>query len=543
MTIGESVQQFVVESRCGLFGWRPRLWANSRSLDGVGVLRASAIPHPQEQYPMKSNETANSRRILAAMAAWTLVLWGSPCAAALVLDQTSARVRWLGHVVRRLQGSCMVPGNDVASVAIKVDAQVQDEILACVTDPCIIAVDETQAFGELRDACEAARGAFHVFLHVATCTGITLQFNNYPLCWESQTVNSACTIEAAEDFRESKIDVENCTDIASHTGTTDFSISTPSPARATPSPVKATPSPVKATPRPVKATPRPVKATPRPVKATPRPVNATPRPVKVTPSPVSGSVPAAPPSSSPSGSSPGSGTTGSAPTAPPVPVDPTAAPAFPTDSPAAPTDAPVNAIPPEAGECSLSADAVYSANNDLIDEAASILDECLSPPCIIEVDTTQAYSDLIDACEEAKGAFHLYTVKVSCTEYNFQYIKFPACWISQAVNQVCDPDLLGDVLELEVFDSEGCTVTATHTKTFDFGSEEDNPNTTEAPTEAPAALLTTSPPQTALPPSTAEVPRIAGIRSASRALSVTAAQSSRSIVLSLILSLACSPWI
>jgi hypothetical protein len=186
---------------------------------------------------------------------------------------------------------------------------------------------------------------------------------------------------------------------------------------------------------------------------------------------------------------------------------------------------------------------VYSANNDLIDEVASILDECLSPPCVIEVDTTRAYGDLMDACEEAKGAFHLNTVKVSCTEYNFQYIKFPACWVSPAVNQVCDPDLLEDVLELEVFDSEGCTVTATHTKTFDFGGEEGNPNTTEAPTEAPAVLLTTSPPQTALPPSTAEVPRIAGIRSASRALSVTAAQSSRGIVLSLILSLACSPWI
>jgi hypothetical protein len=154
----------------------------------------------------------------------------------------------------------------------------------------------------------------------------------------------------------------------------------------------------------------------------------------------------------------------------------------------------------------------------------------------------------MDACKEVKGAFHLYAVEVSCTQYNFKYSNFPACWVSDEINPVCNPDLLADVLEFEVFNSEvlnreGCTGTATHTETTDFGSQQDKPDTTEAPTESPAVTQPTQATQTALSPSTADVPRIAGILSASRSLSVTTAQSSRSIVLSLILSLACSPWI
>jgi hypothetical protein len=768
---------------------------------------------------MKSNETANPQ-MLVGMAAWTLILWSSPCAAALVLDQTYAQARWLGNAVSRLQPSCLMPGNAVASAAIKVDAQVQDEILACVTTPCIIAVDKTQAFSELRDACKAAGGAFHVLLHQATCTGISFQFNNYPLCWESQTVNDACTIEAAEDYRESRIDVTpGCTDVASHTGTTDFSVSTPSPVNATPRPVKATPSPVKATPRPVKPTPQPVQttpgpvmrmqvscqmqdvavfnatnhvdaqvldeiqackispcviavdqiqafselrdacraaggafhvftheatcptiafqynnyplcwesqtvnsactieaaedfresridvencadvashtgttdfsvSTPSPVKATPSPVKATPRPVKTTLSPVSGSVPVVPPPSSPAGSSPGSGPTGLTPSAPPVstPLDPpasalscmittsavqaardslnpeivtvandcstslcevdvetvqafddlmdacelargafhlqsvnvtcstvtykliyvpecfvsesensgcttdlledyfeyywdnencaesaihtsttdfsssgpagsapsdppsdvpTAPPAFPTDPPAFPTDPPP-APSPSGGiplteasvECSLSADGVDTASNDLIDEVSSLLDACQSSPCIVEVNNTQAYSDLMDACEEDKGAFHLYTVEVSCTEYTFQYIKYPGCWVSEEINPVCDPDLLADVLELEVFDSEGCTETATHTETTDFGAQGDNPDNSEVPSGAPAATQTNTAPKTGAPSSTRDVPS-----AISSALSMMAPQSCSSIVLALALFLVCPPWI
>jgi hypothetical protein len=169
------------------------------------------------------------------------------------------------------QHTCMIPGYAVASADYNVIDQVVDEILLCVTDPCIIDVDKTPAFSELRDACQAAGGAFHLFTHQVKCTGISFQYNNWPLCWESQTVNSACTIEAAEDFRESTINAADCTDVASHTETTDFSVSTPSPAKVTPSPVKETPRPVRGTPSPVKATARPVKATPRPVTATPEP--------------------------------------------------------------------------------------------------------------------------------------------------------------------------------------------------------------------------------------------------------------------------------
>jgi hypothetical protein len=346
----------------------------------------------------------------------------------------------------------VIPSDVVDTARYNLDTELLGDS-ECQTNPCVYEVESLQEYSEMKEACKEADGAFHVFSVALECPNITLQFNDYPDCFVSQTLNSECTrdyLEAYMDFLWDQ-DNGNCTTTSSEKEVIDFSGASDVPT--------------------------------------------------------------------------------------PPPAFPTDPPVFPTDAPATQTDAPVNAIPPEAGECSLSADGVYSANNDLIDEVASFLDDCLSPPCIIEVDTTQAYSDLMDACEEAKGAFHLYTVDVSCTEYTFQYIKFPGCWVSEEINPVCDPDILGDVLELELFDSEGCTETATHTNTTDFGTQDDNPDDSEAPSRAPAGTQTTPAPQTAAPTSTRDVPN-----ATSSALSMMAPKSRLSIVLAVTLFLACPPW-
>jgi hypothetical protein len=487
-------------------------------------------------------------------------------------------------------GSCQIESNEVDTARTDLDAQVVPDASACSSDPCVINVESYQEFSAMLDACKAAGGSFHVFSVVLKCSSRTVQFNDYPECLVSEKMNSNCTINFSEAYMEMLWDNDNCTETANHTSTTDFSGSAPVGSEPTAPPVSppsscVIPSDVVDTARynldnellgdldcqtsPCMYEVKSLQEYSEMKEACkgedgalhvftvvlecptytlqfndyPDCFVSQTRNSECTRDYLEAYMDFLWDQDNGNCTTTSSETevidfSGASDVPTPPPAFPTDPPAFPTDPPATPTDAPVSAIPPEAGECSLSADGVYSANNDLIDEVASFLDDCLSPPCIIEVDTTQAYSDLMDACEEAKGAFHLFTVDVSCTEYTFQYIKFPGCWVSEEINPVCDPDILGDVLELELFDSEGCTETATHTNTTDFGTQDDNPDDSEAPSRAPAGTQTTPALQTAAPSSTRDAPS-----ATSSALSMMAPKSRCSIVLAVTLFLACSPWI
>jgi hypothetical protein len=323
----------------------------------------------------------------------------------------------------------------------------------CQTNPCVNEVESLQEYSEMKEACKEADGSFHVFSVALACPHITLQFNDYPDCFVSQTQNPECTrdyLEAYMDFLWDQ-DNGNCTTTSSETEVIDFSGASDVPT--------------------------------------------------------------------------------------PPPAFPTDPPAFPTDSPAAPTDSPIQPIrekPEDADECSLlSEDGVFDAVSNLYDELATFIDDCLSSPCIINLDSTQAYSALKDVCQEAQGGFHTYTYDISCDRgYNFELDNFPVCGVSETTNPNCNSDLFGDILEFEL-DVENCTETATHTETIDF----DEPDATVAPTAVPVATPRTAAPQ---PPPLTPSPRTTGIVSSSSDLSAMAPKNSRSIGLALIFSWACA---
>jgi hypothetical protein len=55
---------------------------------------------------------------------------------------------------------------------------IANEIDTCQSFPCVIAVDETLAYIELRDACDSAQGVFHEFYRKVTfpVDSLTIRF-------------------------------------------------------------------------------------------------------------------------------------------------------------------------------------------------------------------------------------------------------------------------------------------------------------------------------------------------------------------------------
>jgi hypothetical protein len=465
---------------------------------------------------------------------------------------------------RRLQGNCVISGADVSSAALNVDAEVAGEIEECDSFPCAIAVEDNQAYSELIDACRAAEGVFHVFSLEVTCANISYQFSGWPVCWESQEVNFACTADFAEGALESAIDVEDCVNVASHTGTTDFSGSPPinSPvscgipsdavdmARYNLGTELLGGSDCQASPcefdvqsyheyaEMVAACEGAdgslhvflivLQCPDYTIQFNDYPdcflsqkknsgctvdyleafmdfqwdqvyVNCTTTSSQTDVMDFFGTsdVPSGPPA---------------LPTNPPV---------FPTKPPAAPTDPPGKPSPEDISKCLLRS--VNDALFNLLSDLALFVEDCLSSLCIINVDSFQAYSTFQDACQEAKGAFHLFALEVRCDGNKSEYNKFPVCGVSETKNPSCDSDLFVDYLE-DSFDMFNCTPEAVHTNTTDFAI-------TVAPTEAPTATQSASAPQTP------------GSLNASSALSATPSKSSRSVLLVLILLLAGTRWI
>jgi hypothetical protein len=107
------------------------------------------------------------------------------------------------------------------------------------------------------------------------------------------------------------------------------------------------------------------------------------------------------------------------------------------------------------------------ARNSLPGEFEENVNKCLSAPCVVNVENMQAYGMLMGACEEAGGAFHVYSLNVSCSQASFKFNNYPGCAISQKVNSVCDPVRFEELLE-NALDFDGCDEVATHTGTTDF---------------------------------------------------------------------------
>jgi hypothetical protein len=133
-----------------------------------------------------------------------------------------------------------------------------------------------------------------------------------------------------------------------------------------------------------------------------------------------------------------------------------------------PTPSPTSSDSTPSDACVLSSSGLSTAFDDLGTELASELEGCETTECGIEVNSTQAYSSVYSACQEAQGALQVYTLVVSCDNNNtVGFYNYPLCLMSERTDSACDPEFYVDDLEF-AFDFDNCAETAMHTGTMDF---------------------------------------------------------------------------
>jgi hypothetical protein len=242
--------------------------------------------------------------------------------------------------------SCMMPGTEVAVAYASLGATVLNEAAECTTSPCVVDVKDADEYGLLRDTCNATGGAFHVFTYNLTCSGNSYIYYNLPMC-------SSCTADSTKADFESSVDYENCTDVFSHTGTTDFS----------------------------------------------------------------GSATEDPPASSPSDSSP---------------------------------------------PCLVMSSAVQTARGNLDDQVGSDVLDCsaFKSDCVFDVSTKHGYAELMEACEAAKGVFHVIKLEIKCRNLSLEFNNYPECLVSENQDSACTTAFLEESFET-AWDVDGCNETAT----------------------------------------------------------------------------------
>jgi hypothetical protein len=176
---------------------------------------------------MKSNAAASiHHRAVFTAAAWIFMsaLWG----AALAQDIPMFQPQLVNYSQRRMQSECvMAESAGLSTARDNLLQELRADEATCVA-PCYFDVRLTQGYAELLGACEEAGGVFYEG-HVSITCSVTSNVRYMPECFES-----ACSTDLFEDYIEQYWDFDGCTEIATHTGTTDFSGS-PGPDSPTPS--------------------------------------------------------------------------------------------------------------------------------------------------------------------------------------------------------------------------------------------------------------------------------------------------------------------
>jgi hypothetical protein len=120
--------------------------------------------------------------------------------------------------------SCTIESIAVETARRNLDDELLGDAGAC-TDRCEYNVTSFPEYSTMMDACEEARGAFHLFSVVVTCNTSTVLLDSYPDCLVSQSQNSECTPDYSESYLEHLRAQDNCTALSFHSGTSDFSSS------------------------------------------------------------------------------------------------------------------------------------------------------------------------------------------------------------------------------------------------------------------------------------------------------------------------------
>jgi hypothetical protein len=124
---------------------------------------------------------------------------------------------------------------------------------------------------------------------------------------------------------------------------------------------------------------------------------------------------------------------------------------------------------PGPDSCFIDSSAVDTASSNLATEVLADVNACTNSPCVFNVDTYPEYSAMVDACESARGALHLFSVVLTCTSpsLTFQFNDYPDCLTSQSQNPDCTASISESYME-SLWDFEGCTASATHMAVVDY---------------------------------------------------------------------------
>jgi hypothetical protein len=143
-------------------------------------------------------------------------------------DHRIGQVRELLHSSRHLQGEdCVKTSKALDSAGDKLSDQIFDAVDGCTTFPCNVDFKSFSAYSSYSSACSSAKGALAAYKVTLSCSGLSIIFGSYPVCLVSKKTNKNCGPKLFEDFFESVIDVDDCTETVTNTGYTDFSGSKP----------------------------------------------------------------------------------------------------------------------------------------------------------------------------------------------------------------------------------------------------------------------------------------------------------------------------
>jgi hypothetical protein len=143
-------------------------------------------------------------------------------------DHGIGQARELLRSSRQLQGEdCVKTSKALDSAGDKLSEEGFAAFDGCATFPCTIEFKSFSAYSSYRSACSSAKGALATYKVALSCLGQSYTLGNFPVCLVSKKTDKNCGPKLFEDFFESAIDVDVCTETVTNTGYTDFSGSKP----------------------------------------------------------------------------------------------------------------------------------------------------------------------------------------------------------------------------------------------------------------------------------------------------------------------------
>jgi hypothetical protein len=146
----------------------------------------------------------------------------------LEVNRRISQVRELLHSNRQSQSSCEKSSAALDSAYTSLDAQAADALESCLySSSCSLSYASLQSYNSYKSACSKAKGAFATYKVTISCTTLNVLLTNVPFCLVSKNTNKNCGPKLLEDDVEVVWDIDDCYEVATNTGYTDYSASKP----------------------------------------------------------------------------------------------------------------------------------------------------------------------------------------------------------------------------------------------------------------------------------------------------------------------------